>query len=83
MAMICSWEARVSAASNSILWHVIGSISGMGIASRRRTNPLPGLREQSAEDHRAIVAAIEARDPGAAAAAMLRHLENVQRRTVD
>jgi GntR family transcriptional regulator, transcriptional repressor for pyruvate dehydrogenase complex len=71
------------AASNSILWHVIGSISGMGIASRRRTNPLPGLREQSAEDHRAIVAAIEARDPGAAAAAMLRHLENVQSRTVE
>ncbi len=71
------------AASNSILWHVIGSISGMGIASRRRTNPLPGLREQSAEDHREIVAAIEARDPGAAAAAMLQHLENVQNRTVD
>jgi GntR family transcriptional regulator, transcriptional repressor for pyruvate dehydrogenase complex len=71
------------AASNSILWHVIGSISGSGVASRRRTNPLPGLREQSVEDHRAIVAAIEARDPEAAAAAMLHHLENVQRRTVD
>jgi GntR family transcriptional regulator, transcriptional repressor for pyruvate dehydrogenase complex len=71
------------AASNSILWHVIGSISGMGIASRRRTNPLPGLREQSAEDHGAIVAAIEARDPDAAASAMLRHLENVQSRTVE
>jgi GntR family transcriptional repressor for pyruvate dehydrogenase complex len=70
------------AASNSILWHVIGSISGMGLASRRRTNPLPGLREQSVEDHRAIVAALEARDPDAAAAAMLRHLENVQRRAV-
>jgi DNA-binding FadR family transcriptional regulator len=71
------------AASNSILWHVIGSISGMGVASRRRTNPLPGLREQSVEDHRALVAALEARDPDAAAAAMLRHLENVQRRTVE
>ncbi len=70
------------AASNSILWHVIGSISGMGIASRRRTNPLPGLREQSAEDHRAIVAALQERDGEAAAEAMLRHLENVQRRTV-
>jgi GntR family transcriptional regulator, transcriptional repressor for pyruvate dehydrogenase complex len=71
------------AASNSILWHVIGSISGMGVASRQRTNPLPGLREQSAEDHRAIVAAIETRDPEAAAAAMLRHLENVQSRIAD
>jgi GntR family transcriptional repressor for pyruvate dehydrogenase complex len=71
------------AASNSILWHVIGSISGMGLASRRRTNPLRALREQSVEDHRAIVAALEARDPEAARAAMLRHLENVQRRIVD
>ena len=50
---------------------------------KRRTNPLPALREQSVEDHRAIVAAIEARDPDAAAAAMLQHLENVQRRIGD
>jgi GntR family transcriptional repressor for pyruvate dehydrogenase complex len=71
------------AASNSILWHVIGSISGMGVASRRRTTGLPGVQEQTVEDHRAIVAALEARDPAQAAAAMLHHLKNVQRRTVD
>ena len=71
------------AASNSILWHVIGSISGMGVASRRRTTSLPGVQSQSVEDHRAIVAALEARDPEAAAAAMLRHLDNVQSRTVE
>src|SRR3954466_6283474 len=71
------------AASNSILWHVIGSISGLAAASRRRTTPLPGLREQSVEDHRAIVAALEARDGEAAAAAMLHHLENVRSRTVE
>jgi GntR family transcriptional regulator, transcriptional repressor for pyruvate dehydrogenase complex len=71
------------AASNSILWHVIGSISGMGVASRRRTTSLPGVQSQSVEDHRAIVAALEARDPEAAAAAMLCHLENVQSRTVE
>jgi GntR family transcriptional repressor for pyruvate dehydrogenase complex len=71
------------AASNSILWHVIGSISGMGVASRRRTTSLPGVQQQTVEDHRAIVAALEARDPETAAAAMLRHLENVQRRTVE
>jgi DNA-binding FadR family transcriptional regulator len=71
------------AASNSILWHVIGSISGMGVASRRRTTGLPGVQEQTVKDHAAIVAALAARDPEAAAAAMLHHLDNVQRRTVD
>ena len=71
------------AASNSILWHVIGSISGMGVASRRRTTSLPGVQSQTVEDHRAIVAAIEAGDPEAAAAAMLHHLDNVQSRTVE
>jgi GntR family transcriptional repressor for pyruvate dehydrogenase complex len=69
------------AASNSILSRVIESIGGMGVASRRRTNSLPGLQEQTVEDHRAIVAAVEARDPPTAAAAMLRHLENVERRS--
>ena len=68
------------AASNSILSRVIESIGGMGVASRRRTNSLPGVQEQTVEDHRAIVAALEARDPPAAAAAMLHHLENVERR---
>jgi GntR family transcriptional repressor for pyruvate dehydrogenase complex len=69
------------AASNSILSRVIESIGGMGVASRRRTNSLPGVQEQTVDDHRAIVAALEARDPPAAAAAMLHHLENVERRS--
>jgi GntR family transcriptional regulator, transcriptional repressor for pyruvate dehydrogenase complex len=69
------------AASNSILWHVIGSVSGMGVASRRRTTGMPGVQQQTVEDHRAIVAALEARDAAAAAAAMLHHLENVERRS--
>jgi GntR family transcriptional repressor for pyruvate dehydrogenase complex len=69
------------AAANSILSRVIESIGGMGVASRRRTNSLAGVQEQTVEDHRAIVAALEARDPPGAAEAMLRHLENVERRS--
>src|SRR4029079_9796775 len=59
------------AASNSILWHVIGSLSGQGVASRRRTTGLPGVQEQTVKDHAALVAALEAHDPDAATAAML------------
>jgi GntR family transcriptional repressor for pyruvate dehydrogenase complex len=69
------------AASNSILARVIESIGGLGVASRRRTNTLPGMREQTLADHEPIVAALEGRDPKRAAAAMLRHLENVERRS--
>jgi DNA-binding FadR family transcriptional regulator len=39
------------------------------------------VQEQTVEDHRAIVAAVEACDPPAAAAAMLHHLANVERRS--
>jgi DNA-binding FadR family transcriptional regulator len=38
------------------------------------------VREQSVRDHEAIVAALRARDPAAAADAMHRHIENVERR---
>ncbi len=67
------------AASNAVLERLLDSIAGMGIASRRRTGRLAPVRAQSARDHRELAAAIAARDPQAASAAMLRHLENVER----
>ena len=67
------------AACNAVLERLLESIAGMGIASRRRTGRLAPVRDQSADDHREIVAAIAAHDADAAAAAMLRHLENVER----
>jgi DNA-binding FadR family transcriptional regulator len=73
-------HARIArAASNAVLERLLESIAGMGIASRRRTGRLAPVREQSAHDHRAIVTAIAAHDPDAAYAAMLQHLENVER----
>src|SRR5918997_1305764 len=67
------------AASNAVLERLLDSIAGMGIASRRRTGRLAPVREQSARDHQQIAAAIAAHDPQEASAAMLRHLENVER----
>ena len=51
------------AAYNAVLERLLESIAGMGIASRRRTGRLGPVREQSAHDHRDIVAAIAAHEP--------------------
>jgi GntR family transcriptional repressor for pyruvate dehydrogenase complex len=67
------------AANNAVLSRLLDSIASMGIASRRRTGRLAAVRDQSARDHREIAAAIAAHDREAARAAMLRHLENVER----
>jgi GntR family transcriptional repressor for pyruvate dehydrogenase complex len=73
-------HARIArAASNAVLERLLESIAGMAIASRRRTGRLAPVREQSAHDHREIVTAIAAHDSDAAYAAMLHHLENVER----
>jgi GntR family transcriptional repressor for pyruvate dehydrogenase complex len=66
------------AAGNAILGRFMESIAALGLASRRTTNPSLSVREQSVEDHKGIVAALRSRDPEAAAAAMQRHLENVE-----
>ncbi len=68
------------AAANPILARFMASISQLGLASRRRTIEIPGVAEQAAQDHRAIVAALKARDPEAARRAMLAHLDNIDRR---
>ena len=67
------------AAGNSILGRFMESIHALGLASRQATGARRGVRDQSVKDHRAIVAALRERDRDAAAAAMHRHLENVER----
>ncbi|MCL4264912.1 MAG: FadR family transcriptional regulator [Anaerolineae bacterium] len=66
------------AARNPILNRLMESIHQLGLVSRRRTGHLPGVTEQSTADHQRIVAALASRDPVAARAAMLAHLENVE-----
>jgi GntR family transcriptional regulator, transcriptional repressor for pyruvate dehydrogenase complex len=67
------------AAENAVLGRFMESIRALGLASRRRTGARRAVQEQTVEDHRAIVAALRAHDPEAASAAMLRHLDNVER----
>ena len=65
-------------ADNPMLSRFMASISRLSRASRSITTDIPGVREQSAQDHRAIVEAIAARDPEAARQAMLQHLRHVE-----
>lgn len=70
----------VQACHNPILLRFMESINRLGEASRKRTTQIPGVVEQVMEDHRAIVQALKKRDPEAARAAMLAHLNNVDTR---
>jgi GntR family transcriptional repressor for pyruvate dehydrogenase complex len=67
-------------ARNPILLRFMESIHQLGLASRRRTGRLSGVPQQSIADHERIVEALKARDPGAARAAMLSHLGNVEKK---
>jgi GntR family transcriptional repressor for pyruvate dehydrogenase complex len=67
------------AAGNAILTRLIDSIHSLGIASRRTTTAIAGVEARTVADHRAIVDALAAHDPDAAYAAMLTHLQNVER----
>lgn len=73
-------EMIIEAAQNPILSRFMASLHRLGRASRMRTVQLPGVRRLVIEDHRAIVAALKARDPEVARQAMLQHLHNVEKR---
>ena len=63
---------------NAFLKRFATSLHVLGKASREITGHIPGVIEQSLNDHKAILAAIEAGDPDAAADAMKAHLSNVR-----
>lgn len=63
---------------NAFLHRFATSLHILGKASREITGHIPGVIQQSLEDHKHIVAAIEARDSDAAAKAMKVHLTNVR-----
>ena len=72
-------DAIRRAAGNAILGRFMESIQALGVASRKATGSRRVVREQSLRDHDAIVAALRSHDAAAAADAMHRHLENVER----
>lgn len=63
------------AARNPILSRFMDSISELSLAGRRRTIEIPGVPPRSLKDHQAILQALKKRDPAAAQAAMLNHLD--------
>jgi DNA-binding GntR family transcriptional regulator len=56
------------------LWELVGRVSGHVDRLRRLHLPTAGKTEAILRDHRAIVRAIEAKDPAAAQTALRRHL---------
>lgn len=68
----------IEAARNRTLELFMKSINQINIASRRRTNELPEVRQRTLLDHHAIVAALQAHDPEGAARAMRNHLAHVE-----
>ena len=66
-----------AAARNAILARVVGSLAGLGVASRMATTHLEGMQERVVRDHRRIAAAIAARDAEAAERALRAHLGEV------
>lgn len=71
------------AARNQILARFMTSLTRLGLASRTRTVALPGVREQTVEDHQEIVDALQRRDAQSASRAMQKHMENVRRGLTD
>jgi GntR family transcriptional repressor for pyruvate dehydrogenase complex len=69
-------------AGNAVLQRVAYGLYNMDLHIRRRATAEPGLIAESTEDHTKIAAAIAARDPEGAAAAMGRHLSHIKASTM-
>ena len=67
---------------NPFLEVVAQSLYELGMEYRRIAAETPGVLDRSAAEHRAIVEALKARDPGAAASAMSAHLRSIHATTV-
>ncbi|WP_374624661.1 FadR/GntR family transcriptional regulator [Pandoraea sp.] len=71
-------EAIVDACENPFLQSIANSLYLLGKKSRRVTSRVDGTLARSLQDHRGILNALAARDPGQAAQAMRRHLCRVR-----
>lgn len=73
------WEGS----GNGFLKRIGESLNVIGLDFRKRASETKGVLEQSFRDHTALVAALRARDPDAAAAAAAQHMRNVYQSTVE
>ena len=71
-------EIIVIAARNPLLQRFTSSLRSLGKASRKRTATLPGVVEQTIQDHQNIVQALREHQPEVAHQTMLVHLEHVE-----
>lgn len=70
------------AAGNPFLERVARSLNVLGMEYRRIATQSPAVLKQSVADHRAIVAALAARDPHGAAEAMTEHVKHIHASTL-
>jgi GntR family transcriptional repressor for pyruvate dehydrogenase complex len=84
LAQDAAFHAAIAhSAHNRAISRVVSALLDLLSQSREDSLQSPGRPRQSHGDHRRILAAIQARDPGAAEAAMLGHLRAVERLVVD
>ena len=76
-------QTIMDATGNPFLVRVSHSLYVLGMEYRRIASETPGVLRQSLADHQQIVAAFVSRDPDAAEKAMIRHMENVHRSTLE
>lgn len=76
-------ETIMKIASNPFMEVVARSLYELGMEYRRLASETRGVLDRSAAEHDAIVKALTARDPEAAAAAMGAHLSSINRTTVE
>jgi len=71
-------EAIIDACDNVFLQSIAGSLYVLGKKSRSITSQVPAVLKRSVQDHRDILAALQARSPARASAAMRHHLVRVR-----
>jgi GntR family transcriptional repressor for pyruvate dehydrogenase complex len=67
---------------NAVLKRIGESLNVLGLEFRKRASEKPGVLKQSLLDHRALLDALKARDPEAAARAAEAHMHNVYQSTI-
>jgi GntR family transcriptional repressor for pyruvate dehydrogenase complex len=71
-------EMIMKAAGNRVIPVFMQSINKLALLIRQKTNAMPNIRRNTIQDHKAILAALKNHNPQKSAAAMERHIRNVE-----
>jgi GntR family transcriptional repressor for pyruvate dehydrogenase complex len=71
-------EMIMKAAGNRVIPVFMQSINKLALLTRQKTNAIPNTRRRTIDDHNAILAALKNHDRRESAAAMERHIRNVE-----